>query len=400
MKAYPFLLNKDASGGKLKSIDVKGKRYSEAWLQEVLRTQPELLPVAEIETIFSPVISIGSEISTEGGAIDNLCISPRGYLTIIETKLWRNPEARREVVAQVMDYANALSRWTYDKLNTEVRKYTARYENAELELIQLVEREFGDLDDHDFFVETVEKNLRLGRFLALIVGDRIRESAVEVAKYVNEHPGLALNLALVELQCYALEGNKDWPLLMVPRIVKQTEIIERSVVQVTVVEGKPAKVEIHQEKAKDDAGRKVRVSLTEEAFWEHFKRNASECYDTAKELIEKYRNRTGITVDPKESSLVVRFNPVESGQSISVFFLRTDARLGVWPMTIERQLERIGFDSSLSQDYSEKVRQSMRMSKTRKDYSRHIQKIDIKVFAHEVDKFLSKLERSAPEENM
>ena len=43
-----------------------------------------------------------------------------GYLTLVETKLWRNPEARRTVVAQIIDYASHLSTWTYDDLRQAV----------------------------------------------------------------------------------------------------------------------------------------------------------------------------------------------------------------------------------------------------------------------------------------
>ncbi len=49
------------------------------------------------------------------GAVQEL-VYPRGYLTIVETKLWRNPEARREVVGQIVDYAKELSTWDVEEL--------------------------------------------------------------------------------------------------------------------------------------------------------------------------------------------------------------------------------------------------------------------------------------------
>jgi hypothetical protein len=111
----------------------------------------------------------------------------------------------------------------------------------------------------------VAKNLRLGRFLTLIVGDKIRQSVVEMVSYVNKFPGLAMDVALVELQCFLLGEKEQWPLLIVPRVVACTEIVERSVVQVTLTrEGEPL-VDVRQEKtAGEGAGRK-RVSLTEES---------------------------------------------------------------------------------------------------------------------------------------
>lgn len=101
MQEHPFLINNDKSGDRLQPLEGKEFTYSEGWLQELLVKYPEILPVAEIEPIFSPMIPIGREVSTETGIIDNLYISQRGYPILVETKLWRNPEAKREVVAQV-----------------------------------------------------------------------------------------------------------------------------------------------------------------------------------------------------------------------------------------------------------------------------------------------------------
>ena len=266
MKAYPFLINKDTSGQRLQPIESKEHGYNEAWLQELLRTQPDILPVAEIEPIFFPMIPIGREVAAGTGAIDNLFISHRGYLILVETKLWRNPEAKREVVAQVIDYGSALSKWNFDRLNDATKEYTKKYAGAEFGLIDWVEKQMGPVEGgKDFFEDTVAKNLRLGRILALIVGDRIRQSVVEMLNYVNKYPGLAMDVALVELQAYRIEKGHNWPLLVVPRIISRTEIIERSIVQVTVIDGKPPEIDVQQEKV-TSGDRRKRVSLTEEAF--------------------------------------------------------------------------------------------------------------------------------------
>lgn len=43
----------------------------------------------------APLLSLGREIPTPVGSIDNLFLSRNGYLVVVETTLWRNPEARR-----------------------------------------------------------------------------------------------------------------------------------------------------------------------------------------------------------------------------------------------------------------------------------------------------------------
>lgn len=118
MRTYPFLINRDASGERLRPVGERRPTYNEVWLQDLLCKYPDILPTAEIEPVFHPLIPIGREVITEaGGAIDNLFISHRGYLVLVETKLWRNPEAKREVVAQAIDYGASVSKWNYSRLN-------------------------------------------------------------------------------------------------------------------------------------------------------------------------------------------------------------------------------------------------------------------------------------------
>ena len=45
---------------------------------------------------------------------------------MVETKLCRNPEAKREAVAQVLDMALAFSKWEFEQLEEEVKSYTSK----------------------------------------------------------------------------------------------------------------------------------------------------------------------------------------------------------------------------------------------------------------------------------
>ena len=99
-------------------VSFSAKSFHEDWLQELIFMHPEVLPVDDIEPVFSPLISIAREFPTNAGPIDNVFISPNGYITVVETKLWRNPESRRLVVGQLLDYAKELSMWTFDEFGT------------------------------------------------------------------------------------------------------------------------------------------------------------------------------------------------------------------------------------------------------------------------------------------
>lgn len=128
--------------------DLKGK--NEAWLRDTLFANPEIIPIDDIDPTFGPLVPLCKELRTEVGQIDALFINERGRLTIVECKLWKNPQARREVVAQTLDYVSALSAWSYADLQRQVAAAIGRQGNIPFELVRkhtdtrLKEQEFVD----------------------------------------------------------------------------------------------------------------------------------------------------------------------------------------------------------------------------------------------------------------
>ena len=94
--------------------------FSEGWLQNFIFTHHRTLPIDEVEPAFGPLIPVCRELRTKAGPVDLLFINHNGLLTLVECKLWKNPEARREVVGQILDYAKELSQWSYTDLETAV----------------------------------------------------------------------------------------------------------------------------------------------------------------------------------------------------------------------------------------------------------------------------------------
>jgi len=82
---------------------------SEAELQTFLREHSDLMPVDEIELGTPPLLCIGWEVSVASGSQDLLYVDETGLLTIVETKLKKNPEAKREVVGQFDSQGRASS---------------------------------------------------------------------------------------------------------------------------------------------------------------------------------------------------------------------------------------------------------------------------------------------------
>ena len=198
---------------------------NEAWLRDLLFSHPELLPVRDIDPSFGPLIPLCRELRTEAGPLDIAFINPHGRLTLVECKLWRNPQARREVVAQVLDYARAISRWSYSDLQRQVAAATGRKGNIPFELAQAC---IPDLKEHQFVDDTFSA-MRSGRFLLLIAGDGIREDVGSMAQLINRNAASGFAFGLIEVALYGLE---DGSLVVQPRTIAKTEIIERTVVLV------------------------------------------------------------------------------------------------------------------------------------------------------------------------
>ena len=62
--------------------------------------------------MFLGPVPICIELNTPAGPIDNFMVTASGLPVLAECKLWRNPQGRREVVGQILDYAKELSRWS------------------------------------------------------------------------------------------------------------------------------------------------------------------------------------------------------------------------------------------------------------------------------------------------
>ncbi len=133
--------------------------------------------------MFVNPVPICTELKTKAGPIGNLFVTPSGLPVLVECKLWRNPQGRCEVVAQILDYAKELSRWSSADLQREVSRRLDRPDNPLLDLVRAAHPAL----DEARFNDALTVNLRRGRFLLLIVGDGIREGVEAIADYLLAH---------------------------------------------------------------------------------------------------------------------------------------------------------------------------------------------------------------------
>jgi hypothetical protein len=198
---------------------------SEADIQALVHAHPACLPIAEIDPMFSGPVPICTELNTTAGPIDNFMVTPSGLPVLVECKLWRNPEGRREVVGQILDYAKELNRWSSSDLQRELRLRLKRDGDPLLEMVRAVDPEVNEIQ----FNDALTANLRRGRFLLLIVGDGIREGVEAIAEYLEKHARLHFSLGLVELPIYLMPNGDR---LVAPRVLARTTIVTRNVVAV------------------------------------------------------------------------------------------------------------------------------------------------------------------------
>jgi hypothetical protein len=261
--SVPLLLPSSSGGAeplKLAAQQGGGDAVSEAYIQSLVHEHPACLPIAEIDAMFSGPVPICTELNTPAGPIDNFMVTPSGLPVLVECKLWRNSEARREVVSQILDYAKELSRWSSSDVQREVSHRLKRDGNPLLDMVRAVDPQL----DEQQFNDALTANLRRGRFLLLIVGDGIREGVEAIAEYLQLHAGLHFSLGLVELPTYGMPNGDR---LVAPRVLARTALITRNVV--AVPDGYVVEVEDPTSVAEIDPERTA-LGDQSQRFWTEF----------------------------------------------------------------------------------------------------------------------------------
>ena len=307
--------------------------YLEDWLQRVVEAEPSILPVDTVdERVQEPLVSLGMEIHVGSGWIDNLLISQNGYLVVVETKLWRNQEARREVVAQILDYAAQLRTWDYSKLEEQWKKLSGSSQS-------LWEHVHPEGLDEAEWIDEVNYNLSRGRMTLLIVGDGIRSESMALVKAVSGHPDFEFRLGLIELRLHQLDDGK---ILAIPTTIAKTVEIERVVVGIRHDSG-AIEVTTPVEATKEKPG--GTSVLTSEAFFEKFRKDDTSGKDekVARCLLRLFDD-AGFIIEWQKSSFGVKLpEPSGSGVNLSIALVGNYGKGGVyrcWSSILESQLAK------------------------------------------------------------
>ena len=333
---------------RLERISFHEKVYSESWLQKLLFGHPSLIPVDEIEPIFEGLIPLGMEVPTDAGPIDLIFMNPDGYLTLVETKLWRNPEARRQVVAQIVDYAKQVAEWSYDNLKNAILKAQVSGTDDTDDPMLALANEYSEEVDEKRFIDRVSRNLRLGRFLLLIIGDGIHEGVENLANYLQQTPHIGFTLGLVELAAFHLNPQDENSLFIQPRVLARTREVTRAVVEIRgSIAPSQVQVTIPDEKSSTPG---IRKTISEEEFFGELSQSMKP------EFIEFVRwaldEAPKHDIEVKWADFGVTFRYYDNITS-NLFSFGTFHRGGLFRNTqrLIRQCEKAGISRQIARDY-------------------------------------------------
>lgn len=281
---------------------------NEQWLQRILFECPESLPVNDVDPHIGPLIPVCMEIETGAGPADILYVTPTGQLVLVETKLWRNPEARRAVVGQILDYAKQLTSWTYDILE---EKASLASGGAKGHLLACLKNRYPSADE-TVFVDGIGRSLSTGDLLLLIVGDGIRIGAESLVSFLERFGHLRFGLALIEVAAFRLTTGD---LLLQPRVLAKTEVLQR-----TLFLSSSGPVALQQTaQAEDSESAPTGQRAWYQAFWS--------------EVLAKFKtdDKSQIPAEPAKSTNQFFSVPPYGGNAwISAYIAQSTGRAGVY----------------------------------------------------------------------
>ncbi|WP_454852763.1 hypothetical protein [Rhizobium binxianense] len=194
---------------------------SEDLFQKLLADHPAMLrlasgPEAKLLLVRRELPVPDAQNGSDRWSLDHLFLDRQGVPVLVEVKQASDTRARREVVAQMLDYAaNGVAYWPIDRI---VQAYRDTATAAGLEPDSHLAA-FLDNADAESFWRAVEANLRSGRVRMLFVADRIPKELARIVEFLNEQMRPAEVLAIEVEQFASATGIRT----LVPRLVGQTE---------------------------------------------------------------------------------------------------------------------------------------------------------------------------------
>lgn len=168
-------------------------------LRQLLVDNPNILPIEELPGLDTSIqVTVGREAPLGSGYVDVLWIDTEGQLTIVEVKLRKNPEVRREVVAQAVSYAAFLEGMAREDFERNiVRPYLEGvHDPTDLvgDLPDIVAHLSETEVDASSFWSGLDASLVSGLIRVLIVVDEAHPQLRRTIRYLNRHSDFEIYL--------------------------------------------------------------------------------------------------------------------------------------------------------------------------------------------------------------
>jgi len=153
-------------------------------------------------------------------SLDFLLIDQYGVPTLVEAKLAENPDSRRAVVGQIIEYAtNASEYWSGGRLREKAIDYW-RDKGKDIEEI-MSKLLSDDKPDTEAFWKLVDKNLTENRIRLIIATDELRPEVRKIIEFLNRETKTIEILGL-EIKCF---GSESKHVALVPSIIGQSQVV-------------------------------------------------------------------------------------------------------------------------------------------------------------------------------
>lgn len=197
---------------------------NEAILQQVLEDFPDLLAGSATTGERGRLLLVRREMPVadsngEGSlSLDHLFVDSTGVPVLVEVKRSTDTRARREVVAQMLDYAaSGVAYWPVDRLRSRAEEAAAA---RGVDPSEVLRHELGVEEEPDRFWRAVEDNLRAGRVRLIFLADRLHDDLVRIIEFLNGQMRDTEVLG-VELPQYTGAGET---VVYVPQVVGRTTV--------------------------------------------------------------------------------------------------------------------------------------------------------------------------------
>lgn len=219
---------------------------------------------------------------------------------IVEDKLFRNPEARREVLGQLLDYAKVLRGTDFERFS---------------ELLPDDCRAWLDANDY-----LVSRALRDADFLLLVCGDRIQPRLIDYVKHLKEQldPLISADVALMSIAIFS-DGSQH---VLIPYVVALVTA-EKGITIKVVVQGAAGKTQVSMLEESPDDKRRQRIEV-EALLNAILKVGGEEAVSVAKKLFA-YAQELGAEIRPAGASVSVRVRAPATDRRCTLFVVTRKA---------------------------------------------------------------------------